>query len=261
MDTQKDIQKTDVLTKFIEHDVLKTSPFGENRFGEKAYRRAERMASAIILLTNHISDIDVLKKHARELSVKLLSDVISIKDEMRSSNSELGRELKFTIRQLVSALRLLAISGSVSFQNADSVSEALDELSSFLNSSRRSVLSESISISKDELLDLRDSQPTLSDAKTHERLPRATGDIKDNPQNSGVSYDSSHEDKVLSARSKTVVEILRLHGEMGIRDIASNLPEFSEKMIQRELARLVTLGAVKKTGLKRWSRYGYIPKK
>jgi DNA-binding HxlR family transcriptional regulator len=52
--------------------------------------------------------------------------------------------------------------------------------------------------------------------------------------------------------------VLRSQGELGIKDVVSNLPEYSEKMIQRELAELVAAGRVKKTGLKRWSRYTYI---
>jgi DNA-binding HxlR family transcriptional regulator len=38
-------------------------------------------------------------------------------------------------------------------------------------------------------------------------------------------------------------------------EYAYNLPEFSEKMIQRELAALVQEGVVMKQGEKRWSRY------
>ena len=131
MDSQKDIQKTDGLTKFIDNQALKTNPFGENRVGERAYRRAERLAAAIVLLTNHIPDIDPLKHSARQASIELLKSLMSVKDEMRASNSERGRDLKSSVRSLISLVRLLAVSGSVSFQNADAVTEALDELASF----------------------------------------------------------------------------------------------------------------------------------
>ena len=62
----------------------------------------------------------------------------------------------------------------------------------------------------------------------------------------------------LSVREREVTEILRTGGALGIKDIASNLPEYSEKMIQRELSVLVIGGRIKKTGLKRWSKYTYI---
>ncbi len=59
----------------------------------------------------------------------------------------------------------------------------------------------------------------------------------------------------LSVREQGIMGILRAGGEFGIRDITANLPEYSEKMIQRDLLALVLSGKVKKTGLKRWSRY------
>ena len=62
----------------------------------------------------------------------------------------------------------------------------------------------------------------------------------------------------LSVRELSILGVLRTGGELGIRDIASNLPEYSEKMVQRDLMRLVITGRVKKTGLKRWSRYSIV---
>jgi len=62
----------------------------------------------------------------------------------------------------------------------------------------------------------------------------------------------------LDRRAQAVLEILKSQGTIGIRDIASNFPEYSEKMIQRELARLIALGRVKKIGFKRWSKYSFV---
>jgi DeoR/GlpR family transcriptional regulator of sugar metabolism len=63
----------------------------------------------------------------------------------------------------------------------------------------------------------------------------------------------------MSVRTQSILEILKTSGSMGIKDICSNLPEYSEKMIQRELSELVEVGTVQKTGLKRWSRYSVAP--
>ena len=52
--------------------------------------------------------------------------------------------------------------------------------------------------------------------------------------------------------------ILRAGTDFNIRDIAANLPEYSEKTIQREIATLVERGLVRRTGLKRWSRYSIV---
>ena len=66
-------------------------------------------------------------------------------------------------------------------------------------------------------------------------------------------------DTTASGRRSTVLAILASGELLGIRDIAAHVPEFSEKTIQRELAQLVLLGRVKKTGFKRWSKYSMVP--
>jgi hypothetical protein len=54
------------------------------------------------------------------------------------------------------------------------------------------------------------------------------------------------------------MEILRVGGALGIKDIAANLPEYREKMIQRELLDLAAKGRIRKIGLKRWSKYSLV---
>src|SRR4029077_20764593 len=103
------------------------------------------LASAIVLLTNHIDDKESLKLEARKSGIEILSNILSIRDEMRSPNSPEVNDLKMSVRKMISLVRLLGISGHISFQNAEIVVEALDELLSFINASRRSNLSESVS--------------------------------------------------------------------------------------------------------------------
>src|SRR3989344_3409976 len=65
----------------------------------------------------------------------------------------------------------------------------------------------------------------------------------------------SNKEEKLRTRTNRIVGVLTTQGQLGIKDIAASLPEFSEKMIQRELKRLVTQGRIKKAGSKRWSTY------
>jgi hypothetical protein len=253
MDTQKDSQRTDGIIKFLDYQTLKSNPFGENRVGERLYRRSERIASAIVLLTNHLDANDPLCLQSRISALDILSKVIAIRDEMRSSNSTGVSDLKISVRKTISLVRLLAVSGYISIQNAEIVVEALDELLAFLNASRRSSLSESVSISREDLIDVREKsrfpEPHMIDRSSREKEVKDTISSQASPEKASLS---------VSSRTQAILEVLRSHGEMGIRDVASNLPEYSEKMIQRELAELVAGGRVKKSGLKRWSRYTYI---
>jgi hypothetical protein len=256
MDFQKDLQKTEGAVKFLDYQTLKSSPFGDNRVGERVYRRAERLASAVVLLTNHIESNDPLRLEARRSVMDILTKILGIRDEMRSPNSVHISDLKISVRKMISVIRLLGIGGNISFQNAEIITEAFDELLSFLSTSRRSSLSESVSISREDLLDIRESS-RVSDDKRADRVPKdvmETKDVSTVAAPSAKSPDSSQS----SHRAQAILEVLRAQGELGIRDVASNLPEYSEKMIQRELADLVVAGRVKKSGLKRWSKYTYI---
>ena len=86
-----------------------------------------------------------------------------------------------------------------------------------------------------------------------------TEKIKDNTYDQNIKTEiKGHEKTRLNGRTQAILEVLRTGGELGIRDVASQLPEFSEKMIQRELAALVEKGTVKKLGEKRWSRYAIV---
>lgn len=257
MDNQKDIQKTESLGRFLDNQSLKTNPFGHNRIGERAYRRAERLSAAIVLLTNHVPDTEPLRRTARELAVSLISTVLGVKDEMRSASSHKILELKVIVRNLITVIRLLAVSGSVSIQNAEAVTEALDGLVEFLNASQKSNLAESVSITRDDLMDVRDigTRDMMSDKNIRDRSVRTETSSKiSESQAPAVAKDASN----ISSRSLSIMEILRSDKELGIREIVSNLPEYSEKMIQRELAELVRLGRVSKVGLKRWSRYALV---
>lgn len=264
MDNKKEIEKTSEIIKMFDLETSRINPFGDNKVAERAYRRAERISAAIYLLTAHLADAEPLKIRARDFALKLVGNVLNIKDEVRSNNSERLISFRSTSREAVSLIRLLAIVGHVSMSNAEAVCGALEELHSFITSSQRSSLAESISFTKDELLDVR-SYVTRDDVEREVRRapePRAAAPEASFSRPQSASRPVENQPQVasdgLSLRARSIVEVLRSSGEMGIRDVVSHLPEYSEKMIQRELAELVDAGTVKKVGLKRWSRYSVV---
>jgi hypothetical protein len=154
---------------------------------------------------------------------------------------------------------MLAISGFASTQNVSAVIEALDELGNFMFVSQRTNFSESVTITRDELLDVG-ALPSRAPSITQKDIKDAQGM---RPQatiahDNATSVKSAPVNGHTSIRAQSILEILQSSGSMGIKDICSNLPEYSEKMIQRELLVLVNEGKVVKTGLKRWSRYSVV---
>jgi hypothetical protein len=245
MDDIKDT-KGDGFSRFIEAQQLRTDPFGKNRAAERLYRRVERLCAALYLLTRHISEDEPLRLEIRSESIGLLEKVLRMRDEMRVSESRPVEAFEVSVRRLISLVRILTAAGRISFQNADVVIGALDELTVFVISSKRSNLSETVVIEREDIVG--DASP-LRDQKYLKDVRDTRRSIKDSPDKTDTLDTSA------SSRAQGIVSILRGTGALGIKEIAARLPDYSEKMIQRELAALVKNGQVKKEGFKRWSKY------
>lgn len=258
MDEIKDAQKTDSISRFIDGHSVRTNPFGDNKSGDRAYRRAERIAAAIHLLTNHIESDEPVCISIREGAVDLLKQMLELRSEMRAPQSSLFSGAQVQIRHLISLVRILTVSGYISMQNATTMVEALDELGNFMTAAQRSTLSDTISISREDLLDVRAStgarsaiRPAIKDIKDR----AVVTDVQSVSAAHVASVTQTHSERQISVRAQSILETLQSGGFVGIKDICSNLPEYSEKMIQRELADMVEAGKVRKSGLKRWSKY------
>jgi hypothetical protein len=203
------------------------------------------------LVTNHIAESEPLRATAREAAAALIADILALRDEMRSGRSAKLIGVFARIRHLISLCRLLGASGHVSLQNAEVLIESLDELGNFISASQRSILSESVTISREELLDIGTvTNRSVKDKSTE--IVKDSTTVKDMRRLSDKNGDRK---RTADVRVRNILEVVRHGGELGIREIAANLPEYSEKMIQRELLSLVSKGQLRKTGLKRWSKY------
>jgi len=248
---KKDVDDTDAPKNVLDAARLRSNPFGKNLAAERLYGRTERVATALFLVTNHLPDGEPMRALVRRHACTLLERCLSVRDEMRSPHSQAVLGYLGEARHLISHVRLLAAAGLVSLQNAEVLAEALDELSNSLSSAQRSGLAESVTLSREGLMDtgasalrgikdisgmsIKDKVPVSSYRKTYQ----TTTDRK----------------KTSEVRVRNILEVVRNGGELSIREITANLPEYSEKMIQRELLDLVARGQVVKKGLKRWSRY------
>lgn len=246
MDNQRDIPSPTGISRFFDKTPARTG-LALNQSVDRLYRRAERVVAGLFLATNHVAPSESLRIEARKAGLQLLENALALKDEMRSAQSGHASSFKASARYLISLLRLLTISGSLSAQNSMVLIEATEDLGNFLALAQNSPLSETVAFSKQDFLDI--NPEVLKDIKDN-RIVKDRANVKDDTKMSDISTKKS-----LTVRKQSILEILRTGGELGIADVASNLPEYSTKMVQRDLAELVDLGKVKKTGLKRWSRY------
>ena len=243
-DVSKDTRDVSNVLSILDAHAVKTAPFGANVSGENSYKRAERISAALHLITSHVPDDEPLRKLVRSKGLSLISLILKLRSGLRAPASEQGQAVLALVRELISYVRILAVSGFISSQNATTLVEALDELGNLIVISQRSSLAEQFSISRAALTPSATSEPSRSTPKTS---VDAKKDIKD-----------SRESKSTTGRSQQILDILKFGGTLGIKDITSNLPQYSEKMIQRELLDLVSLGKVQKEGEKRWSKYSAV---
>ncbi len=234
--------KSDIV-KYIDNQSLRTNPFEQSLTAEQIYKRAERIAAALFLVTSHVPDLERLRTSVREGALRLIELALAVRISLRSEESHEGEVLVAAIRRLISEVRLLGVAGYVSLPNTTLLVTALDEMGHLLSSAQRSSLSEFHVLAYDDLV------PTMQSTQRQRKSPQRS--IKDRPAPKGQT-------EVTESRGDRIVGLLRTSDLLGIKDIAVNMPEYSEKMIQRELADLVAEGRVNKVGAKRWSRYGFI---
>lgn len=249
--SQKSIKDVSNVLDILDSPRVQTNPFGANISGDNSYRRAERISAALHLVTNHVPESEPLRVAVRESGLRLLESILELRSGFRAIASEKGQSALAEIRSTISQVRLLAVAGFISAPNAHSIVEALDELGNLIVISQRSTLAEQVSLSRKDLMpaaQMTYKTPSRSSIvrKIQKETPKKA--IKD-------SIGTENTEIRTSDRSGRILDILRVGGELGIKDIATNLPQYSEKMIQRELAELVQEGQVAKVGEKRWSRY------
>ncbi len=254
MDSLKDTRGVQEVSKLLDNQQLKTNPFGQNVSGEQAYRRAERIATALHLLTNHIPDEEPARSHARALARELLSIILSLRDGFRASGGVKIRSAHACIRELISLIRILAISGFISFQNADIMNEALDELGHFLAAAQRTMLAENVSLSTDDFAVRTEKRSyTYHHKKTQGDV--SIKDIKDTSETQKTDDKRQIQDPQFSSRAEVIHGVLKAGHALGIKDISAYFPEVSEKTVLRVLNDMILSGTIKSAGEKRWRKY------
>lgn len=250
MDEIKDNQTRALLHVLDEQ--TRTNPFGDNISGERAYRRAERIVAALYLLTNHVDASEPLRGETRSLALLMMKAMLQTKDEMRAHSSSALSEVRSCLRSIISLVRILAVAGYISVENSETVCIAVDELGAFIAASQRSPLSDSTRLSREDFL------PVREEFKGHIKDIKDSKTIKDNRAIKDISSSALEESSAIAHRSKSILELLGTGTEFSIRDIVSNMPEYGEKTIQRELSSLVQRGLVRRIGLRRWSKYALV---
>ena len=245
-------------------------------------KKAEKLATALYLITSFLSDSEPLKWNIRKEGINILTDITSFGSTTMSDTVNSVKKVMSDIEKVIALLEISATAGFMSEMNLTILREEYLSLIQTLGAKKKE--GESGFVFGREFFTARET-PTISFGQQEEKTSVFyKGQIKDTPPSFSrkpesmpaigeknfsdnlykghggssevgktISNPKASEDK--QSRREMIISLIQEKGELSIKDITTHFSTCGEKTIQRELASLVTSNVLKKTGDRRWSRY------
>lgn len=211
------------------------------------YKKAERLAKAIHLITPAFAEAVSLRARADAIAIALVDAAIKPPATARTA---LARELL-----ALSSLLSIARTGSLlSGMNADLIAREaqtlLQEIAAY--EEPRLFLEDAPTLAELAKSAGSPKQKAVSSEQTRSR-ENLKGHIKDKSQ---ASVPSQSVNSGIKDRQDAILSVIRSRGgQVGIKEISTVIRNVSEKTIQRELQALIDEGVLLKEGERRWSTY------
>jgi DNA-binding transcriptional ArsR family regulator len=207
------------------------------------YKKAERLAKAIHLITPAFSESVSLRNRIDAIAIGLVDAAILPSSAART-------KLSSELLALSSILSIAHIGGLLSSMNTELIARET-----------RLLLQEVAAYEEPRLF--LDEAPTLSTlakkVSAHEPVERSLQrhEVQTKKPLKAKGHNPLKDTKPSSIqdRSESILSVIRNKGVASIKDISTVVLDISEKTIQRELAALVAAGALIKEGERRWSTY------
>ncbi len=244
--TVKDIQNTAKSIDF----------FGDDKSFIFIYKKTEKLATALYMVTNLFGDSEPMKWTLRSKVSSLLSFILSFKDVLKFREQEFLNLLKNNILEIVSLLEIANFSGLVSDMNFRILKDEFLNLIHFASSfEKKDVSSVKFGFEKN-FFDIHENKAVemVNSEKSFIKTSNVQYSLKDKNTVNNVVNDVTKK----SNRQNSIISILAKNDNITIGTISQIIKDCSEKTIQRELINLIDRGLVKKTGERRWSRYSLI---
>jgi hypothetical protein len=223
------------------------------------HKKAEKLATAIYLVTNFLSDSEPMKWNLRKKISELASSIIAYKDISDSNLYDFIQGIRTKILELVSMLEISSTAGLVSSMNCSVLKQEFSNLITVINLTIRNEKSTTVDgvISRnffdvsehDKSADFYSLPRSISSPNSGDKSVK---DVKD------ISDVKPHVLIERSNRQNIILNLLKRKKELTIKDIALVIRDCSEKTIQRELSALISLGVIKKDGDRRWTKYSIL---
>lgn len=250
-----------ISTEVAQNNIDPVSFFDLNNDFVLAYKKTEKLASAVYMVTGLFSDNEPIKWTLRKKVGELLSFILTYKDTPEAGQTDFLYTTKTKALELVSLLEISLRGGLMSQMNFSILKQEFLNLVTILNDAiSSSNIFPNDGLSKTFFEDGQISSQTLRDRSNADSFYKTT-EINTGLQKMSfnvlkdrtVSHDADNFKK--SNRQNVILTLLKKKKELTIKDIALVIKDCSEKTIQRELNSFIAQGVLKRAGVRRWSKY------
>ena len=236
-----------------EKNIDHISFFEKDNYFVFVYKKTEKLATALYMVTNLFSDNEPMKWTLRKKVSELLSFILGYKN-LTLQQSVFLSSVRERIFDMISLLEVASKSGLVSSMNFSILREEFLNLVKVL----------------DELRSEGGDSPGAALPKSFFDISRGFPPIVSGIKQVGLTNLSNiyTKDKIFensnqaifkrTNRQSIILSLLKKKKELSIKDIAQIIRDCSEKTIQRELISLIQSGVIKKIGERRWSKYSLV---
>lgn len=250
------------------------SAFGNNVFYTLA-KRAERATTAIHMVSKFIPRDNSLRSDMRKHSLRVIKKLYKCITCEAYDQQFFLEEALVSIEYIVTTLSIARATGLLSEMNASILEKALHGFGTQIYQQWQIALryeqdfSDTIAptIDKDTLLEFlqetvdfeatsnENFQRNLQEAMKNKTTFKTTQNDIESKRQDKRQVEPKTKESGAGERRKKIQEIIKIKGEVTIKDIAIRITNCSEKTLQRDLVKMIKDNVVEKEGDKRWSIY------
>ncbi len=254
-----------ISTELSQKSIDPVSFFSKNNDFVMAYKKAEKLASAVYMVTGLFSDSEPMKWTLRKKVGELLSFILTYKDTPDGGLTDYVYEAKTKATELISLMEVSLRGGLISQMNFSILKQEFLNLITILSvseltekdSSAQGISKTFFDVPQNYLAPVKTEINPEKIAKYSEQISRiqpvSLSPVKDiHPIPAPVIIRDNYKK---TNRQTIILDLIRKKGELTINDIALIIKDCSEKTIQRELNSFIAEGVLKRSGVRRWSKY------
>jgi hypothetical protein len=277
-------KRKDSKIKDIERNPDKVTIFKNDSDFYYLYKKTEKIASAVYLITNFFSVHEPLKWTLRDTILELLKDTLELANITVSDKEPVIRKMSASVFRIISLFEIGFKASLISEMNFTIIKNELYTLVLTVEEKENSPMIQEDVLLTEEFFQVEQSEKIVNISnKGVTKIPQKTPmnnvlykghskghDVLKNisdmhasylaQSNAGGSIPQESVQEVTTKdksndRQEVIYNYLTEHKVATIKDIASIITDCSEKTIQRELGTMLDQGRIKKMGERRWSKY------